>query len=198
MNPSASFEDLMARLRAGDGDAAAQLFHRFTHRLIGLARSRLEGPIRRKVDPEDVLQSVYRSFFRRHAQGEFNLDGWDSLWGLLAVITLRKCGRWQEHFRTARRNLKAEENPSDPAAGGVPSEALADEPTPAEAAMLTETVEELLAGLQERDRAIVTLALQGYSAVEISAQLGLIERTVYRVLERVKKRLERLRSGEES
>jgi DNA-directed RNA polymerase specialized sigma24 family protein len=60
--------------------------------------------------------------------------------------------------------------------------------------MLTETVERLLAELAGRDRAIVTLALQGYSAVEICEQLGRPERTVYRVLGRVRKRLEQMRA----
>ena len=48
--------------------------------LIGLARSHLGGVIRQKVDPEDVVQSVFRSFFQRNAQGNWNLDDWDSLW----------------------------------------------------------------------------------------------------------------------
>jgi hypothetical protein len=30
-----------------------------------------------------VLQSVYRSFFLRHAEGEFAFTGWDGLWALL-------------------------------------------------------------------------------------------------------------------
>jgi hypothetical protein len=37
-----------------------------------------------------VLQSVYRSFFRRLADGEFQFDGPDDLWRLLATITFRK------------------------------------------------------------------------------------------------------------
>ena len=63
--------------------------------------------LRAKVDPEDVLQSVCESFFRRHAEGEFSLKDWDSLWALLAVITLRKCALWQERFQTEGRNLDA-------------------------------------------------------------------------------------------
>jgi hypothetical protein len=67
---------------------------RFASRLIALARAELDSRIRQKVDPEDVLQSVYKSFFRRHAEGEFDLDGWDRLWAVLATITINKCRRW--------------------------------------------------------------------------------------------------------
>jgi RNA polymerase sigma-70 factor (ECF subfamily) len=51
-------------------------------------------------------------------------------------------------------------------------------------------MELLLRELGERDGAILTLALQGHSAAEISDQLGRPRRTVYRVLERIKQRLQ--------
>ena len=43
-----------------------------------------------------------------------------------------------------------------------------EDPTPLEAAMLAETVEHLLGGLTPREREIASLALQGYTATEIS------------------------------
>jgi RNA polymerase sigma-70 factor (ECF subfamily) len=191
MPPDDSFQQIMEQLRAGDAASAAEVLRRFTGRLIALARGRLDTRLRQKVDPEDVLQSVYKSFFLRQARGEFELHDWDGLWALLVVITLRKCGRWAAHFRTAGRDVTAEVAVG-PASGdsGDDWDVAADEPTPSEAAMLTETVEALLRDLPDRDRAILTLALQGYNAREISAQLNRPERTVYRVLHRVKKRLE--------
>jgi DNA-directed RNA polymerase specialized sigma24 family protein len=59
---------------------------------------------------------------------------------------------------------------------------LAREPTPLEALILSETVEELLRPLNSRDRTIAMLALQGYTRHEIAEQAGCTERTVYRVL----------------
>jgi RNA polymerase sigma-70 factor (ECF subfamily) len=199
MADDSSFADLMTRLRAGDEAAAAVVFHRFAQQLIRLARLHLDTQIRQKVDPEDVAQSVYKSFFLRHAEGQYQLANWPSLWGLLTVITLRKCARWQEHFRTQGRDVGAEV-PCHPAgdSSGPGWEALAREPSPAEAALLAETVAQLLAGLEGRDREIVTLALQGYRAPEISDRLRRPERTVYRVLRRIEQRLQELRAeGEE-
>jgi RNA polymerase sigma-70 factor (ECF subfamily) len=185
------FHDLMARLDAGDADAAGEVFRRFAGRLVGLARCKLGGRLRAKVDPEDVLQSVYKSFFRRHAGGELELTSWDGLWGLLTVITVRKCSRWAERFRTGRRDLDREVTAAadGPDAGW---DALAREPTPVEAALLAETVERLLAGLDAKERAIVTLALQGADPAEIGAAVGRTRRTVNRVLRRVRQDLERL------
>jgi RNA polymerase sigma-70 factor (ECF subfamily) len=188
-----SFAAVMHRLRAGDEAAAADVFHRFPNRLIALARTHLHGRLRQKVDPEDVLQSVYKSFFLRHAQGQLNPQGWDSLWSLLTVITVRKCGRWRERFHAGRRDV-GDEVALQPPAGesGSGWEAMAGDPSPSEVAVLTEMVEALRRGLEGRDRDIVALTLQGYTASEISTQLGRPERTVYRVLGRVKKRLQRL------
>ena len=115
MSPEPAFDALMERLRRGERQAAEEIFHRFARRLIGLARSRLEPAIRQKVDPEDVMASVFKSFFLRHAGGQFELDDWDGLWSLLTVITLRKCGHKVEHFRAARRDVKREVHAPDTA-----------------------------------------------------------------------------------
>jgi RNA polymerase sigma-70 factor (ECF subfamily) len=179
----------MTRLRARDPAAAAEVFARFARRLIALARLHLDDRLRQKVDPEDVLQSVFKSFFLRQDRGEFDLCGWDSLWALLSVITIRKCGHQADHFRAYCRDVGREAIPPVSEESGAGWEALAREPTPAEAALLAETVELLLRGLKEREREIVSLALQGYTAAEISAKLNRPRRTVYNLLERIKGRL---------
>lgn len=198
MTVDAAFAQLMDRLRAGDPEAAEQVYRLYARRLIGLARSRLGGQLRQKVDPEDVLQSVYKSFFFRHAEGRFELDGWDSLWGLLAAITLRKCGHRIEHFHAACRDVGREAvhrpAPEDSRTSWV---AVAREPTPDEAAILTETLEQVMVGLDDWQRRIVQLSLQGYSTTEVSAQVSYTTRTVQRTLERVRRRLEQLQHHDE-
>src|SRR5438105_1988757 len=77
--------------KPAEGDVARAVFERFTRRLIGLARSQLDVRLQYKVDPEDVVQSAYKSFFLRYGEGALATEGWDGLWGMLTVITLRKC-----------------------------------------------------------------------------------------------------------
>jgi RNA polymerase sigma-70 factor, ECF subfamily len=195
MSEDLSFADLMARVRAGDDDAAAAVFYRFVSRLIGLARSRLDPMTRRKVDPEEVANSAFKSFFRRCA--EFDLEGWDNLWEVLLLITLRKCGRRVEYFRAQRRDVQREiPGPASAERSTDSWEAIAREPTPEEAAVLNEAVEQVLRDLHERERPILLMALQGYSPVEISAEVHRTERTVYRVLKRVRDKLEDMRDRE--
>jgi RNA polymerase sigma-70 factor (ECF subfamily) len=196
MSEKSSFDELMGRLHQGDEQAAAEVFKRYAHRLIGLARVHLDGLIRQKVDPEDVVQSAFRSFFMRNAEGNWDLDNWDSLWSMLTVITVRKCGHKIEHFRARRRDVYREVaiQPRGDDNSSPSWEAIAREPTPQEAALLSETVEELMRELDERDRPILMLSLQGIDVPEISKQISRTERTVYRALERIKKRLEHMRA----
>ena len=65
------------------------------------------------------------------------------------------------------------------------------EPTPEQAAVLAETVEKMLGQLAPPERPIVELSLQGYSTREVSERLGRAERSVRRVRERVRERLEK-------
>jgi RNA polymerase sigma-70 factor (ECF subfamily) len=71
------------------------------------------------------------------------------------------------------------------------------EPSPDEAAVLAETVEALFRQVDDADeRAILELSLQGFTAAEISESLGRAERSVRRLRERVRKRLERMRDDD--
>jgi RNA polymerase sigma-70 factor (ECF subfamily) len=176
-----------------EGEAARALFERFTRRLIGLARSQLDARLRHKIDPEDVVQSAYKSFFLRYGEGALAAEGWDGLWGLLTRITLRKCADRIRYHRAGCRNLSREaRDDNEPW-----RDAVGREPTPEEAALLTETVEHLLSGLDSEERGIVELSLQGYSTQEISEALGRAERSVRRLRERVRKQLERLQGEAE-
>jgi RNA polymerase sigma-70 factor (ECF subfamily) len=185
-----SFADFLARLRTDQDEAAHQLFGRYTSRLIGLARVELDHRLRQKVDPDDVLQSVYKSFFQREAAGQFNLPSWDSLWGLLATMTVRKCARWNRHFQTEGRAVSRELSDPPGADDSNRDWGAADAfPTPPEVLMLTELVEGLLGDLGPANGPILVLALQGYSVREICDQLQRSQRAVYRILERIKDRL---------
>jgi RNA polymerase sigma-70 factor, ECF subfamily len=192
MLPDESFAELEARLLAGDPAAAEEIFRRFAQRLIGLARHHLDARLRAKVDPEDIQQSVLNTFFKRHARGDFDLQGWDSLWALLTRITLRKCGHQLEVHLAQCRDLQRELRQSASVGSGSSWQAIARDPSPSEAAMLAESVQLLLEALSQRDRDIVSLRLQGYSADEVCTLVNRPRRTVYRVLNRADEHLKRL------
>jgi RNA polymerase sigma-70 factor (ECF subfamily) len=195
--PNDDFHDLMDRLRRGDDAAAATVFQEFVTRLIRLTRSQLETWIRHKVDPEDVVQSVYRSFFARYQAGQFAVADWESLWGLLAVIALRKCANQAAHWQAARRDAGQEVQPTPNSHSTIRRGVPGREPTPEDAAILTETLEQFFQGLSEREREILALHLQGCEIPEISRRVGRAERTVRRTLELARKELCRLQDADE-
>ena len=187
------FARLMARLRSGEDEAAREVFDRFAGRLVALARRRFNRLLSRKIDPEDVVQSAYKSFFVRVRAGKLDAGGWDGLWSLLTLITLRKCADRAGYFLADRRDVAREATAPDGAdAPGDWLVALDRAPRPEEAVILAETVEHLFRDVSAHERPILELSLQGYTALEISIQLGRAERSVRRLRERIRKRLERL------
>lgn len=187
-----SFHDVVRRLQSGDEQAAYDIFQRYAQGLANLASRKIVGNLRQKVDAEDLVQSAFKSFFRANSQGAFDIKNWDDLWAILTTITLRKCGYQVRKFLTSKRDLKREQKAvaagDDSSASWI---ALAREPTPAEAAILNATVEEVLTGLADKARDIVELTLQGLTVPEIAPRVGLSERSVFRQLERVKSKLMR-------
>src|SRR5262245_50821048 len=188
------FRAVMEQLRSREDAAARAIFERFARRLVGLARRQVEGRLAHRVDPEGVVQSAFKSFFVRHREGQLQVGNWDGLWGLLTLITLRKCADRVEYFRAERRDVSREV--SAPEGRDPPWQLAPDrEPRPQEAAILAETVERLCAEADADERPVLDLSLQGYTAAEISLQLGRALRSVQRLRERIRKRLERLRES---
>jgi DNA-directed RNA polymerase specialized sigma24 family protein len=173
------------------------VFQRFAGRLVALTRGRFNRLLARKVDPEDVVQSAFKSFFVRHRAGMLAVADRDGLWNLLTLITLRKCADRAEYFLAERRDAAREATGS--AGGDGPDAwlgALDREPRPEEALLLAETVEHLFRDVSAHERPILELSLQGYTASEISARLGRAERSVRRLRETTRKRLERLQDAD--
>jgi len=175
-----------AGVRAGDDHAAAEVVRRYTDRLIRLAHTELETWLRRRADPEDILQSVYRTFFHRIEDGQFTLQNWDELWRLLGLITLRKC-KLVRKFHLAEKRSPFRESPALEDASHFWQRFTDDAPTPDEAAYLIETLERLMREVSDEHRQIAERTFRGQSAADISRELGCPER---RLRERWKRQLE--------
>jgi len=137
MSESEPISTLVQRLHDGDPQAANLLFERYARRLARAAEQHLTRKLADRLDGEDVVQSVFRTFCRRHAAGEFRLDSTAQLWRLLLQITLRKA-RYQARFHLAARRDAAVEAAGDDLAL---AEAVAHEPDPAEAAALVDQID---------------------------------------------------------
>ena len=90
---TADDRDLITRYKAGSQSAAGELFDRYCEKLMRLARRRIGQRMASRVDPEDVIQSAFRTFFVRVRNDEFTFDGEDDLFKLLVRLTVNKALR---------------------------------------------------------------------------------------------------------
>lgn len=106
-----AFRTLMAKVRAGDHDAAAALVRDYEPELRRVIRVRLTDPrLRRLDDTSDVCQSVLANFFVRVTAGEFDLDRPENLLHLLLRMARNKIldkARRQNREKRDQRRLDA-------------------------------------------------------------------------------------------
>jgi RNA polymerase sigma factor (sigma-70 family) len=186
------WREWLAAVRQRDPVAQQDFWKQYAGRLLRLADANLQQSLRRRVDAEDVVQSAFRTFLRRVEDGQFELGDDQQLWSLLCAITLNKV-RMQARFHSRhRRELDREAQ----AAGGDTSSDHR-EPSPAEAAMLVDLVQQMLDDAEDpQERSVLRLKLKEHSNDEISEQLRCSERTVRRMMKRIRSRLERMLAAE--
>ena len=177
--------EVLERWRAGDEEAARQLFDRYAERLVALARRRINQRLASRIDPEDVVQSVFRTFFHRAQQGQFRIDDQDELGKLLVRITLHKTLRQVAFHKAAKRDLTLEQGQGERSRAPL-DEMLDGEPSSEEAVAFLDQLEHFFSRLRTQERQILELRLQGLSNDEICQRLGIYERKIRRVIERIR------------
>ena len=183
-----SSRELFALYKTGDSKAAGEIYDRYVARLIGLVRKRLSSKLRRRVDPEDIVQSAYRSFFLRAREERYVLDRAGDLWRLLVGITLNKLYGQVERHTAARRDVAREEPVAS--AGVHAIEPVAPQPTPAEEVALFEQLEQVMKQLSPLAARVVELRLRGDTIHQIAETVQRSPRTIRRILDSVKQRFE--------
>ncbi|MBI3406956.1 MAG: sigma-70 family RNA polymerase sigma factor [Planctomycetes bacterium] len=174
---------LLRNVRSGDQDAAAELYVRYARRLRALVRARSTPELARQLEPDDIVQSVFRKFFHRLREGHYDVPPGEELWGLFLVIALNKIRAAESYHRAGKRNChRARRLPEDTPARSTDADDLS-------CALLQMTLEEALNELPPVRRAIVRLRIEGYEIDEIALRANRSKRTVERTLHDVRRRL---------
>ena len=145
---------------------------------------------RRSADEEDAALSAFDTFCRRAEQGRFpDLKDRNGLWALLVVLTGRKAANLVRHgCREKRGGRRVQVNSAPGASNGDTStvglEALeGHEPTPEEAALLAEEVENLLDRLADPALCqVAVMKLEGFTNAEVATRQSCSVPTVERRL----------------
>lgn len=176
---------LVERWRTGDQDAARQLFNRYVDRLSAIARHRIGHRLTARLDPDDVVQSVFRTFFGRVRDGQYSIEEPDDICKLLTKITVNKTLRQIEFQQAACRNPGHETRQGDNAQERI-MELLAGDPSPEATVNFIDEFQNFLNALRRDDRTILELRFQGLDNDEVAQKLGVSDRKVRRVIERVR------------
>jgi DNA-directed RNA polymerase specialized sigma24 family protein len=169
--------------KQGDDEAARKLWERFFSRLVEVAVARLGAGSKRRGDEEAIAAAAFNSFFERARSGQFQaVNDRNSLWALLLTIVERKAINHQiAETRSFRSNDPRRQG------GDVVTLLAGSDPTPDFEVMVADEFEHLLGMLgQESLVRVVVLRLQGYSVREISEEMGVELRTVYRKLDTIR------------
>ena len=177
-----SDHSLLRRFRRGSQDAATQLYVRYVHRLRALVRANCSPQLTRRLEPEDIVQSVFRRFFRRVLKGDYDAPPGEELWGLFLVIALNKIRAEEAFHRAGKRNMQLT------VADGEAERLLAAHSGEDDAAyaVLQLTVAEALERFSPQQRLMIELRIQGHRMAEIARQTGRSKRSVERALQEVR------------
>ncbi len=160
---------------------ASEAFRCYSSRLLQLAHDRLGRDIQGKISPEDVVQSAFKSFFRRLQRFNFVAGSNDSIWSLLSIITIRKCQKWNTFYRCEKRSIKREQKQAE-RSELVSSQPISKEPGPEDALVVAELLEWLFKEFAPRQQQMLLLRIDGCSVDEIALQCQSSRRTVARTI----------------
>jgi RNA polymerase sigma-70 factor (ECF subfamily) len=182
-----SDRSLLRRLRGGSDDAATQLYTRYAHRLRALARAETAGQLARRVDAEDIVQSVFRIFFTRASRGLYDVPDGEDLWKLLLVIALNKIRNEAEYHKAEKRDVGTTADLDQLASAAEPGGGDDFATT-----FLRLVVQDTLEQLPPLQRQLLELRMEGYDVNEIADRVGRSKRTVERSLQQARNRLKSL------
>lgn len=178
-------------VKAGDSAAATRLWQHYFDRLVRSVRARLLGQNRAVSDEEDIVLSVFDSFYAAAENGRFpDLSDRDDLWRLLLRMAARKVVDKRRHDLRKRRGGNVRFHSLGNAGDDEKViEAIGDEPSPEMVLMMQESVEQLFSHLGVGQlRELAGAKLEGYANAELAQRFGCSERTIERRLHLIREK----------
>lgn len=185
-SPVPSDRTLLRKFREGNQDAASEIYLRYAKRLQATARNQTAGDLAVRKGAEDIVQSVFRTFFRRVAVGQYDVADGEDLWKLFLVIGLNKIRSAAEFHHAQKRDVRKTR-----AVDSDLYRALTSRNSDEQIALvvLQMTIEDILGKIPEQNRELVRLRIEGHSVEEIAEQTGRALRSIERILQKFRKLL---------
>ncbi|MCU0714650.1 MAG: RNA polymerase sigma factor [Pirellula sp.] len=188
-SPNSSDQSLILEVRSGSQQAAAALYERYAPRILGLVSSQMNDALRAQVEPQDIVQSIFKSLFRGVSAGKYDAPEGGTLWQLMAVVAIHKVRR-----NGAKRHALKRDSRRTHSIDALEGEDFVGKASPEEfEAALFETTE----CLKPAEKSVVLLRVQGFTVEEISQRTERSHRSVERLLQSARERLAKVLSDDE-
>jgi RNA polymerase sigma factor (sigma-70 family) len=186
---SSGFQDLMDQIAGGSESAVERLLGLYGDHLCRAVRRRLNRALRPKFGTSDFVQSVWASFFRDRSQLSRFRRSSELIAFLTRVANNKVVDEYRRRLETQKANVNRERSMSDDAYQD--SRLPCHDPTPSQAAIADEEWARMQGAVPSQYRAILELRAAGETHEEIARRLGVNEKTIRRVLGKLRTRLER-------
>ncbi len=164
MTSDDSRDSLPDRIVEGADSAWLDVDRAFRQRLCGLVEREMNKRYQSREDAEDIVQSVFRTFFRRATEGEFQFEHVGALWKLLQTLARRKILKHVEYHEAEKRSPGKEQAFE----GDLPEQRA---PTAREAQLLGDALDLVLQNVSQTEASIFRLQLNGYQIWEIVTRI---------------------------
>jgi len=183
-----NFRELIESLGDQEDWAVERLVERYGTHILRVVRRHLGQRMRNRFDSEDFLQAVWATLFVKptafdHLENEEQLKAFLTQIAFHKVIDERRANTLVQK-RDIKRELplnSAESKNQSPAANAA---------TPSQVMMADEELEKIQAELPEKLQWMIDCRLKGMTFHAIAEQGGVHERTVRRVFERVRRKID--------
>lgn len=192
-----SDNQLVDRIRGGDATALAAYIEQNRSQLLAFIAKNLGDALRRKVEPEDVLQEVSASCL--NSLKDVDLSTREPFSWLCQVSERRIIDSHRRHFTAQKRSAQREVSIGSPAGGnsqaGLVNVLMASITSPSMAVRRDESEAQLMQAMsnlpKEQQDALQLRFGDGLSSREIAERLGKSDVAVRAMLSRTLKHLER-------
>ncbi|RUL87115.1 RNA polymerase sigma factor [Tautonia sociabilis] len=187
-----TFAELVRRAKAGDEQALNALLSEFEDDVRLAVRRQLPRVLRTQFDSMDFVQLVWASVFAGEAVDPTRFDNPQHLRAFLTGVAWNKV---REEYRRRTRTRKYDIGREEPlyvrrGDREEPREVPSPEPTPSQNLQEIDRMEQLTAGRSGPEAEALRLRSLGLTLEEVAARVGLSERTVRRLIEDSRRRME--------
>lgn len=184
----AEIQTTLDRASRGDRTAISELVEKFEPEIRIIARRQLGPALRPYLDSMDIVQSIHRTLFLGLQNEQFQFSSPERLMAFVSMLVRRKTAKqWRKHRRQQR------ESGVTPSDQGL-SDFIMAWRTRSEATDIVaerEQIDLILQQLDETDRKLVALRMEGHSTADAARLLKLDPDATRVRLSRLRKRLQK-------